>query len=207
MPSLLLSIRFHDGRYHGLPDWPPSPARLFQALVAAAARGATLPVDAKVALEWLEKLNAPVIAAPNARKGQSYTHFMPNNDLDSVGGDPSRIAEIRTAKKRFHPFLFDAAIPLLYAWTFESSDEAKRHADKIRDISLDLHQLGRGVDMAWASGEIVSEEALAEFLARYPGAVHRPANGAAHGGNALACPQKGSLASLINRHKKSSERF
>ena len=45
--SLLITIRFHEGRYHGQEDrfngsdgWPPSPGRLFQALVAGAARGA-----------------------------------------------------------------------------------------------------------------------------------------------------------------------
>ena len=47
--SLLIAVRFHEGRYHGQADgfdgdhgWPPSPGRLFQALVAGAARGATL---------------------------------------------------------------------------------------------------------------------------------------------------------------------
>ncbi|WP_409194161.1 type I-U CRISPR-associated protein Csb2, partial [Accumulibacter sp.] len=38
--ALLIAVRFHDGRFHGRPEWPPSPARLFQALVAAAATGA-----------------------------------------------------------------------------------------------------------------------------------------------------------------------
>jgi hypothetical protein len=31
--ALLVTVRFHDGRYHGSGDWPPSPARLFQAAV------------------------------------------------------------------------------------------------------------------------------------------------------------------------------
>jgi CRISPR-associated protein Csb1 len=38
MPGvLLIAVHFHDGRYHGAGDWPPAPARLFQALVAGAA--------------------------------------------------------------------------------------------------------------------------------------------------------------------------
>jgi CRISPR-associated protein Csb2 len=42
--QLLLTVRFLDDRYHGLldrsgpPEWPPSPFRLFQALVAGVAR-------------------------------------------------------------------------------------------------------------------------------------------------------------------------
>ena len=44
MTHLLLTVRFLDDRYHGLlnrggpPEWPPSPFRLFQALVAGVAR-------------------------------------------------------------------------------------------------------------------------------------------------------------------------
>ena len=30
--SLVISIRLYDGRYHGAGEWPPAPARLFQAL-------------------------------------------------------------------------------------------------------------------------------------------------------------------------------
>ena len=40
--TLRLSVHFHDGRYHGTGPWPPAPARLFQALVAAAAVGGRL---------------------------------------------------------------------------------------------------------------------------------------------------------------------
>jgi len=46
MPRLVICVRFHQGRYHGRPqggaDWPPSPARLFQALVAGAIRAPKL---------------------------------------------------------------------------------------------------------------------------------------------------------------------
>src|SRR3972149_10404087 len=85
--ALLLSVRFHDGRYHGLdtsgrPEWPPSPARLFQALVAGAARGNTLCNRDTDALHWLEELSkgyAPVIAAPSARIGKGLINSVQNN--------------------------------------------------------------------------------------------------------------------------------
>src|ERR1700730_2586610 len=104
---LLLSVRFHDGRYHGAGDWPPSPARLFQAMVAGAARGHRLSNGDKSALGWLEMLGAPVIAAPMVRDGQGFTNYVPNNDLDAVGGDPGRVGEIR-APKLIKPRLFYA---------------------------------------------------------------------------------------------------
>jgi CRISPR-associated protein Csb2 len=76
MPSLLISIRFHDGRYHGSGEWPPSPARLFQALVAGAARGESLSEFAMEAFRWLEGLDPPAIAAPSAYAGQGFKNFV-----------------------------------------------------------------------------------------------------------------------------------
>ena len=108
------------------------------------------------AFRWLEGLDPPVIAAPPAYVGRSIKNFVPNNDLDAVGGDPARIGEIRTAKI-IRPRHFDAASPLLYAWTFERGADADRHAQAICEIADDLYQLGRGVDMAWAQGETLED--------------------------------------------------
>src|SRR5262245_8663365 len=116
MAALLISIHFQDGRYHGSGDWPPSPARLFQALVAGAARGEMLSSHVVGALKWLEGLDAPRIAAPSAYVGQSFKTFVPNNDLDAVGGDPAWIGKIRAAKI-IRPRTFNANAELLYAWT------------------------------------------------------------------------------------------
>lgn len=202
--SLLLAIHFHDGRYHGAPDWPPSPARLFQALVAAAARSAEIPADAGAALEWLENLKPPVIVAPRARRSRGFVNWVPNNDLDAVGGDARRIGEIRAAKT-IRPWLFDPGEPLLYAWNFLDAEEAAAKAKKICDIALDLYQLGRGVDMAWAMGECMSREEADERLVAHGGPIHRPSlNG---GGNTFACPAPGSLESLVRRHQASGQRF
>src|SRR5690606_26924764 len=107
MPSaLLLTLRFHDGRYHGAGPWPPSPARLYQALVAGAAKGGTIPPEEQKALAWLEMLAPPDIAAPPARAGQDYINYVPNNDLDAKGGHLDRVADIRTPKQ-IRPRLFD----------------------------------------------------------------------------------------------------
>src|SRR6266481_2330035 len=145
---LLITVRFHDGRYHGVGDWPPSPARLFQALVAGAARGGVIAEADRAALEWLEALAPPVIAAPAHRTGQPFASFVPNNDLDAGGGDPRRVSEIRTAKA-IKPRLFDNNTPFLYLWHFE---EAAEKAEAICTIARRLYQLGRGVDMAFAAG-------------------------------------------------------
>lgn len=199
--TLLISVRFHDGRYHGTGDWPPSPARLFQALVAAAALPGLDDFKCE-ALRWLEKLDAPTIVAPVEHKGQNVNLFVPNNDLDAKGGDIRRIAEIRSATKRIRPRLFDAAVPLLYIWRF---DDNESRAKCICDIANCLYQLGRGVDMAWAVGELIDEARTETLLNDYPGAIYRPSQRGK--GLALDCPDEGSLASLEIRHKANAHRF
>lgn len=198
--ALLISVRFHDGRYYGTGPWPPEPARLFQALVAGAAEGGAIPPEEHAALAWLEQLDPPDIAAPLARNGQPFKNFVPNNDLDAVGGNPGRIAEIR-APKQIRPRLFDAGMPLLYLWRFdEGEDEARR----IVSLADRLYQLGRGVDMAWATAELLGEDEAEARLEAHDGAIYRIAPGE---GTLLACPVRGSLTSLIDRHEKSRARF
>ena len=200
--ALLLTLRFHDGRYHGAEDCPPSPARLFQALVAGVARGAALEPDDVEALKWLESLDPPAIAAPTMRDGQRYQNFVPNNDLDAVGGDPGRIGEIRV-DKLIRPRLFDAAIPLLYCWRFENDPDGQ--ARTLVEIAERLYQLGRGVDMVWAQAEVLDIKEAERRLKEHGGTLHRPTE--RNSGVLQACPGPGSLKSLIERYKAMGKRF
>ncbi|APZ44302.1 type I-U CRISPR-associated protein Csb2 [Acidihalobacter ferrooxydans] len=211
---LLISVRFHDGRYHGSGDWPPSPARLFQALVAAAAKPG---LDAsRDTLGWLEKLGAPTIAVPTNKKGRPLGLFVPNNDLDSVGGIANQIITRQGKKgtaigfnrtgKSVQPRLFNASVPLLYVWRLTDDDKGgEKHAKSVCNIAEGLYQLGRGVDMAWAVGEVLDEAVADERLENYPGAIYRPSQGSK--GVTLECPQYGSLKSLMERHEAGSMRF
>lgn len=201
---LLLTVRFHGdasgtARYHGMTrgesEWPPAPGRLFQALVAAAARGSELPEDAAEALAWLETLPAPMVGAPRAKLGTAAALFVPNNDADAVP-DPRDVSGIRT-KKIVRPCLFSAAEPLLYAWELPSDSEV---AAVVVEVANDLYQLGRGVDVAWASGEVLDSEVLEQRLQSYGGVLHRP-NPGTQGDPMLPCPTRGSLASLLRRHR------
>ena len=202
--ALLLSVRFHDGRYHGAGDWPPAPARLFQALVAGAAKGAVLADDDKAALKWLETLDAPVVASPAVRPGQLFRNYVPNNDLDAVGGDLRRVEKIRTAKTiRSH--IFNTETPLLFIWTFDSGASSEDHARTICQIAERLYQLGRGVDMAWVWAELLNADEVEGRLARHGGVVHRPNEGGS--GKTLLCPGEGSLASLEKRYDANRTRF
>jgi CRISPR-associated protein Csb2 len=199
---LLIAVRFHDARYHGAGDWPPAPARLFQALVAGTARGAALKDGDAAVLRCLEGLSPPVIATPPAHQGNGFVAYVPNNDLDAVGGHQIRIGEIR-AGKTIRSLLFAADIPLLYAWTIPD-DTADLSA--LLAMADRLYQLGRGVDMAWASAELLDPAIAEGRLAAHPGPKHRPSL-TGSGGTPLACPQPGSLASLISRHEAQARRF
>jgi CRISPR-associated protein Csb2 len=186
-----LTIRLLDQRYHGAGEWPPAPARVFQALVAGAARGRHIAPQHLDALEVLEKLGPPVIAAPAARLGQRVALYVPNNDLDSVGGDPRRVEKVRT-KKTMQPHLLEGDPAFLYAWSLDETA-----GDALLPLADGVCQLGRGVDPAWATGELIDDAQLDARLRAHRGTVHRPADG--EGSTELAVPTRNSLASLMRR--------
>ena len=209
--SLRVTLRFLTGRYHGAvgrkldrhdAPWPPSPARLFQALAAGAARGSVLDQNSLAALNWLEGLAPPVIAAPHATTGQTVSLFVPNNDLDAVGGDSARLAEIRVPKP-IRPYLFDASVPLHFFWPLVRSDDQEQ-AIRVCNMAERLYQLGRGIDPAFADAGIEEAIDTQARLDSYAGVVYRAASG---GALRLACPGRGSLRSLQDRFAGGRRRF
>src|SRR5437762_4887218 len=117
MMHLLLTIRWLDSRYHGLlgregpPEWPPSPYRLFQALVAGVARRGELESTPGEALGWLQTLEPPIIVAPRTRPGQVVTRFVPNND-----GDKKPNRQDRLTSKTSRPTLMLDPPHIYYIW-------------------------------------------------------------------------------------------
>ena len=203
--SLVISVRFHEGRYYGEGDgfegvagWPPSPARLFQALVSGAARGARLLPEDERALKWLERLEPPRVAAPAVRRGRAVKFFVPNNDLDAKGGDPARIAEIRVGKQ-WRACFFDQAVPVLYVWDFDSG---LTRAERVCAVALRLCQLGRGIDMAWASGRVTPRDEAVTLLSNHPGSLRIP-----RAAGQIATPCNGTLDSLTDRYRRKRTRL
>lgn len=195
---LVLHVWLHD-RFHGMaygaPEWPPSPARVFQALLAGVARGREVPVVVADALRWLETLRPPRIGTPRAKKGTEQRLFVPNNDLDAKGGDPANIGEVRV-QKRVVPHLIEDATPLLFAWSWDGG--GSEHAGVLARAADQIYQLGRGVDLAWARGEVLDDDACDTLFATYPGLVHLPSAEAEVGGG-TQCPIPGSFDSLVRR--------
>jgi len=211
--ALLIEVRWPDGRFHGVrdsrertrggdafvPEWPPSPFRLFQALVAGAYGGrwvAEAREEKDAAFEWLERLSPPAISAPRRNTLQPVTYFVPNNDLDTKEGDPNRVNEIR-ASKTLHASVFDSDRPAAYLWSFEGDDAP---ASAMAELAGRLHALGHGIDAAFAHAEVVdAAEGEARLLA-LGGAPRRPSIAAIPGSAGVPCPARGSLESLRRRH-------
>lgn len=200
---LVVHVHCHDGRFHGAPEWPPAPARLFQALVASAGPDLDDP-QVERALTWLEALGPPQVGTPPATRGQAVTWYVPHNDLDAKGGDPAKVADLRVAKD-VHPWLLHPDTPFLYVWRVPP-EAAAPHLDTLARIVDGLYQFGRGIDPAWARLEVVDAPGWADLLGRWPGTLHEPAE-IGLGGTSLACPTAGSLASLRVRFQRMGERL
>lgn len=202
VPSyLLVEVHLHGDRFHGRSEWPPSPARLFQALVAGAARPALSP-EHRTALDWLENLPAPVIACPDSVLGQQFDSYVPNNNLDFVDGDPAHIGDLRI-KKVIEPRLLSSSPSFLYGWRLEGAKS--EYLVALQEMAELVYQFGRGVDMAWAQAHVVDEKTLERALEHYRGRVHVPVPSS--DGNHLRVPTLGTLHSLEARHAAQSQRF
>ena len=89
--NLVIEVNFLTGRYVATwhndrrqCEWPPHPARLFSALVAAWADADEPEESERAALEWLETQGAPAIAASEAVPREAVSHFVPVNDIAIV---------------------------------------------------------------------------------------------------------------------------
>jgi CRISPR-associated protein Csb2 len=165
MTHLLLTVRFLDDRYHGLldrggpPEWPPSPFRLFQALVAGLGRRGELDTSIGQSLGRLQKLPPPLIIAPRAKSGQAITRFVPNND----GDVPAKFdRQTRLTAKHTQPTLFllepDQKPEVHYIWPLEGVNGFQwQDLDR---AARSLTTLGWGIDMAFASARLAAEAEL-----------------------------------------------
>ncbi len=206
-----LSIRFLDPVFHGRrdgnqPEWPPSPLRVFQMLVAASARRRG--VRDFAALRWLEQEPAPVVIAPVAVvASHSYRLSVPNNAMDIVArawvrsndsnsGDANP-ATHRTMKS-IRPVLMTSGDAVHYLWLLaEPADEATRaHVETLCDVARSVVALGWGVDLAIGHGAMLSNDETNSLR----GERWLPSRGETD--NVLRLPRLGTLDALENRHTK-----
>jgi len=204
---LCISTTFPDRLFHGRadggePEWPPSPLRLMQAIVAANADriGADGPLDR--ALGWLERQPPPIIVAPRYAEGDPYCLSVPNNAMDLVGkawargnyfgsGD-SNPATHRTMKT-VRPTRMRDGETVHYLWAID-----ERGVDEqVQTLMLAAERviaLGWGIDMVVGHGQRVSTMELHELHGEW----WRPAPSTRT--NALRVPVPGTLDGLRDKH-------
>jgi CRISPR-associated protein Csb2 len=187
---LCISVMFLLDRFHGraagdrAAEWPPSPLRLFQALVAAAHRGrgqAALPEAQENALGWLGSLcehNPPVIIASPSRKAKPYVIAVPNNDLDvwarplAEGHEPKKQpAELRTMKTVRPTAILDvtsdtdADLTVRFIWPLNLA-EASEDAEPFKSIRCLVRRVvavGWGLDLVAADARILDLQEVTEL--------------------------------------------
>ena len=160
---LEIEITFTAGHFHG-EEWPPAPARLFQALVAASHRGAHGLIHQAVrddALRWLERQEPPSVCAPAAvQQREHLINYVPNND-DKLGED----AHVRT-DKGMTAWFFPSACAIAYRWSIGAVPTDTKQADVIAAMPSLLTYLGRTVDLAYARGRLLDAPPAAESAGR-----------------------------------------
>lgn len=189
---LCISVTLLDGLFHGKcngdePEWPPSPMRLFQALVAGSRTGCRNGrwSDAddnplRAAFRWLERREPPVIVGPAAQPSAAYTLFVPNNDADKKFDRQDRLTSkiVRPHRMVSGASTTEVGPTLRYLWAISQDewDEAQPHVDVLRREARHLMALGWGIDQAVAEGRVLTDaEAAALAGLRWrPWRTHRP---------------------------------
>ena len=210
-----LSFHFLDSNYHGLGDgdkaeWPPSPLRAFQSVVAAAAARQRLLVLAP-ALKWLEQQAAPIVVAPieitTSDRAPGYCLSVPNNAMDIVAkawcrGNYSNSGDANPATHRtmkvVRPVMLPDSAAVHYLWHLSDlvTEEVRNYVAMLSDIARSTVALGWGVDMVVGHGEVILEE-QANTLA---GERWFPSTSTK--GEGLRMPVGGTLDALIQRHER-----
>lgn len=198
---------FLTGRYHGV-EWPPAPARVFQALVAGVMTGAwreSVAPEVRSALVWLQKLQPPVIVAKQAQAQVGYRISVPNNDMDRAAKDWSKgrsfdASKLRTLKNVAGREAQGEGPHVHYYWPIAESEmaTAQNHEKALRSASHCLHTLGWGIDMAFADVDICTD------LDREGGEVWKAGG---NGGQTLAVPIEGFLEDLEGAYQRFVKRI
>jgi CRISPR-associated protein Csb2 len=185
--QLIINLNFPFGRFHGR-EFPPSPSRFFQSLIAGSHRGIYELQNAEIrdaALDWLETLAPPIIESSYYKlSGTNSTNYVPNND--------NSFSHNRTAKS-LQAFVLTDENRLRFVWNFPNDAENKQNAETICKMARLVTNLGHGQDAVFVRGEIVEDSELSNETST----VFRPK---LRDGANWTAPQKGALASYKRRY-------
>jgi CRISPR-associated protein Csb2 len=136
---LVLEARFLAGTYGGV-EWPPSPFRLLQAIVAGCRS-----IDAP-GLGWLEQQPAPFILATDEPVAVRFRRSIPNN------ADPRKPNSALSLRDIVHRRL---DTPVRYCYPLRSRSD-RDAAQLVIGAASQAHTLGTGEDMCTLSGHVTT---------------------------------------------------
>ena len=186
---LVLGIRYlngwvmaaADGARKERPEWPPHPDRVFMAL-AAAHFETDGDVDERAALEWLESLPPPALAASEATERRQTNCFVPVNDTASFFEDEKKgkiaqplrdIALHRPRRSRSFPLVIPRNPTVHLLWP---DADAVAHGQALISLCRKVTHIGHSASFAqmWLDESPPPatwhpEDGLAERRLRIPG--------------------------------------
>lgn len=211
---LCVSVTFLDRAFHGrkdggVPEWPPSPLRLYQAIVASGAsrwKGAEFRDRFFPLLEWLESLPPPMIVAPTITEGATYRLSVPNNAMDIVAralvrgntsGEGDANPATHRAMKTVRPVRLIGSDTVHYLWKLpeDAPDSVLGYIELLGVVARSLVSLGWGIDLVVGRSGVMSQ-GEADAL---PG--ERWLSHSGSGENVLRVPMGGTMAGLAKRHE------
>jgi CRISPR-associated protein Csb2 len=200
MPCLRITVTFLDIQCHaskgGEPEWPPSPLRLFSAMVAGCHWGrGTQPLDPDddEAFRWLEKQQPPTIIAPEGKPGTQRIFYVPHSRYDIQQRPVPGLQPLRASKLAI-PCIIPEMAQVHYLWTVRQGDEklALRIVEKARGVT----GLGWGIDHVVACGHLSSEDRPP--TTDHEAIVWEPLRSAHPDALQLRVPTRGTLDSLLD---------
>jgi CRISPR-associated protein Csb2 len=204
---LCIAATFLTDHYHGR-EWPPDPARLFQALIAGAHTGAYRQHWPQVepVLRTLECQPAPEMVARSPLVASSYSIAVPNNDSDKAGRewvagrefDPGKLRTMKTVSPRGFHATSEAGAHVYYVWPLSES----LSAHTVRQLTSFLHTFGWGVDMAYADSFVLSDADKRSLTNKQGYSHYKPAEK----GHLHNVPAPGYLDDLKSAYTQSAKR-
>lgn len=204
---MYLAIRVHhlQAAFHGSGDcgseWPPSPWRLFCALISGAMRHREQFgfERARTAFQWLERLPAPTILTPKAASGPTVLLQGPPNDLDAWVRKKGKGVNLLGQKQISPTFILNDQ-PIWYLWELPS-DVVPAHFPTVADAAARLYSLGLGIDPAYAAVHLLPDDAVVGLSAAEGVERWNPHSGGPQG-TRYRVPQRGSFDSSEEVHQE-----
>ncbi len=171
---ICFSIKFLDSRFHGRcnggePEWPPSPLRFYQAIVAANSDQIGSNENFVRAMKWLENQPAPVIVAPPYELGAPYCLSVPNNVMDLVGkawtrgnyfGKGDANPATHRTMKNYRPIRMVGGDTVHYLWQLNEAAFDSNDIQTLIRAARRIVALGWGIDLVAGNGTRINSDTL-----------------------------------------------